>query len=139
MHAYRLLFIALFAVSATGCATHLMTSGRVVVKDENNVIDVSFNDHDRRLIHEYYHSHKKHKGKKKMPPGLAKRGDNLPPGLAKRDVLPPGLQSRALPADLEMQLTPLSNSYVRVRIGADVVLLDRKTRVVFDVIYGVAS
>ena len=90
------------------------------------------------MIHEYYGNHKKHKGKK-MPPGLAKRGGNLPPGLAKRDVLPPGLQGRALPADLEAQLTPLPDAYVRVRIGGDVVLLDRKTRIVLDVIYDVAT
>lgn len=138
MYLYSLLLIALLAVSATGCATHLMTSGRVVVKDENRVIDVSFSDRDRRLIDEYYRGHRKHKGKK-MPPGLAKRGGNLPPGLAKRDVLPPGLQGRTLPADLEAKLTRLPESYVRVTIGADVVLLNRSTRVVLDVIYGVAG
>ncbi len=74
-----------------------------------------------------------------MPPGLAKRGGNLPPGLAKRDTLPPGLEGRALPADLEAQLTPLPNTYVRMRIGADLVLLDRNTRIVFDIIYDIAS
>lgn len=136
MKTYGLLLIALWAVTASGCATSVMTSGRVVIKDENRVIDVSFNDHDRRLIREYYADQRKHK---RMPPGLAKRGGNLPPGLAKRDVLPPGLQEYALPNDLEVQLTPLPSAYVRVRIGADLVLLDRRTRVVLDVIYGVAS
>ncbi len=77
--------------------------------------------------------------RKKIPPGLAKRGGDLPPGLVKRDVLPPGLQGRTLPYDLETQLTPLPESYVRVQIGTDVVLLNRKTRVVMDVIYGVAG
>ena len=138
MNMYRFLLIALVALFANGCATDLLTSGRVVLKDEKRVIDVSFNDHDRRLIHQYYRHHKKHKPKK-MPPGLAKRGGNLPPGLAKQDALPPGLQGRALPVDLEAQLTPLSNTYVRVRIGADLVLLDRNTRIVLDVMYGVAS
>lgn len=138
MNTYRFLLIALVALFANGCATDLLTSGRVVLKDDKRVIDVSFNDHDRNLIDQYYRHHKKHKGKK-MPPGLAKRGGNLPPGLAKRDTLPPGLEGRALPVDLESQLTPLPNSYVRVRIGADLVLLDRNTRMVFDIIYGVAS
>ncbi len=138
MNRYRFLLIALVALLANGCATDLLTSGRVVLKDEKRVIDVSFNDQDRRLIHQYYRHHKKDKGKK-VPPGLAKRGGNLPPGLAKRDTLPRGLQGRALPANLEVQLTPLPHTYVRVRIGADLVLLDRNTRIVLDVIYGVAS
>ncbi len=135
---YRLLLVAVLTAVLSGCATPLMTSGRVVVKDDNYVVDVSFSDHDRQIIHEYYQDRRKHK-RKKMPPGLAKRGDDLPPGLAKRDVLPPGLQGRALPSALETRLTPLSDRYVRVRIGADIVLLDRSTRVIFDVIYGVAA
>ncbi len=138
MKTCRLLLVALLTLSASGCASIAMTSGRVVIKDDNHVIDVSFNDHDRKVIHDYYAHQKKHKGKK-MPPGLAKRGGDLPPGLAKRDVLPPGLQGRALPNELEAQLTPLPSAYVRVRIGGDLVLLDRKTRVVLDVIYGVAA
>ena len=133
---YRLLLVVMLMAGLNGCATQLMTSGRVVVKDDNVVVDVSFNDHDRQIIREYYQGRGK---RKKTPPGLAKRGDGLPPGLAKRDVLPPGLQGRALPSALESRLTPLSDPYVRVRIGADIVLLDRTTRVVFDVIYGVAA
>lgn len=133
---YRLLLVVMLMAGLNGCATHLMTSGRVVVKDDNVVVDVSFNDHDRQIIREYYQGRGK---RKKTPPGLAKRGDELPPGLAKRDVLPPGLQGRALPGALETRLTPLSDPYVRVRIGADIVLLDRTTRVIFDVIYGVAA
>ena len=138
MNTRRLLLVALLTLSASGCATTAMTSGRVVIKDDNYRVDVNFNDHDRKVIREYYGHQKKHNGKK-MPPGLAKRGGNLPPGLAKRDVLPPGLQGRALPRDLEVQLTPLPSAYMRVRIGGDLVLLDRKTRVVLDVIYGVAA
>jgi hypothetical protein len=138
MNTCRLLMAALLTMSASGCATTAITSGRVVIKDDNYTVDVSFNDHDRRVIHQYYANHRRHNGKK-MPPGLAKRGGALPPGLAKRDVLPPGLQGRALPSDLEAKLTPLPSAYVRVRIGGDLVLMDRKTRVVLDVIYGVAA
>lgn len=133
---YRLLVVAMLMAGLNGCATHLMTSGRVVVKDDSYVVDVSFNDHDRQIIREYYQGRGK---RKKTPPGLAKRGDKLPPGLAKRDVLPPGLQGRALPAALETRLTRLSDPFVRVRMGADIVLLDRKTRIILDVIYGVAA
>lgn len=134
MKTYGLLLVALLAVSTSGCATSVMTSGHVAVSDQNRSIKISFNEHDRRLIYAYYAGQRK-----RMPPGLAKRGGNLPPGLAKRDVLPPGLQGRALPPDLEAKLTPLPSAYVRVRVGADLVLLERSTRVVLDVIYGVAT
>jgi len=120
----------------SGCASYTATSGQVVIKDDDKMIDVRIGDNDRALIENHYKKSKKHK--KGLPPGLAKRGGNLPPGLAKRDRLPPGLQGDPLPYDLEKQLTRLPSSYVRVRIGEDIVLMDRKTRVVFDVVYDIA-
>ena len=47
------------------------------------------------------------------------------------------LEGRRLPADLEQSLSRLPGGYVRVKVGGDVVLLDEKTRIVFDVIWGV--
>ena len=86
---------------------------------------------------------------KGMPPGLAKRGGNLPPGLAKRKSLPPGLarndrlpndiEYEPLPRDLERQLPRLpSRDYVRVRVGTDLLILNKKTRVVLDVAQGLS-
>jgi hypothetical protein len=124
------------AALTIGCASVVGTSGRVVIQDEQkNTVDISINTRDRALIEDYYADKKRKKG---LPPGLAKRGGALPPGLAKRDTLPPGLQSESLPYDLERQLTPLSGNYVRVRINQDVVLMEKRTRVVLDVVYGVA-
>ena len=132
---YRYLLAAILAASLSGCATHTLTSGRIVLQDEHSVIDVSIND--RALIRNYY---KKYKKKRKgLPPGLAKRRGNLPPGLAKRDTLPPGLRGEPLPRVLEEKLSPLPSSYVRVVVGQDIVLMNKKTRVVFDVIYGIAN
>ena len=131
---YRYLLSALAVVALGGCATHAMTSGRVVIQDENATVDVAINNHDRTVIRDYYANSKK----KGLPPGLAKRNGGLPPGLAKRDKLPPGLQSAPLPYDLEGRLTRLPESYVRLRIGRDIVLMDKRTRVVFDVMYGAA-
>lgn len=128
-------FVLVFAALAAGCATQAATSGRVVIRDQNAVVDVSFSRHDRAYIEQYYRGTRP----KGLPPGLAKRNGALPPGLAKRETLPPGLATHPLPVELERQLTPLSAVYVRVRVGHDVVLMDRKTRVVFDVIYGVGS
>ena len=75
--------------------------------------------------------------KEGLPPGLAKR-DNLPPGLAKRDKLPPGLQRDALPGDLAAKLPPEKPGTERTLVGADLVLIDRATNVVLDVLKNVA-
>ena len=71
-----------------------------------------------------------------LPPGLAKR-DGLPPGLQKQldrnGRLPPGLQRRALPEDLESRLPPRSDT-ARVIVDNDVVLIEKGTDLVLDVI-----
>ncbi|MBT3915897.1 MAG: hypothetical protein HN731_03895 [Rhodospirillaceae bacterium] len=83
------------------------------------------------------------KGKKKgLPPGLAKR-DKLPPGLQKQlernGKLPPGLQKRALPSDLEAKLSPPREGTERVIINQDVVLIEKATNTVLDIIKGVLT
>ncbi len=87
----------------------------------------------------------KSKGKSKgrgkgMPPGLAKR-DSLPPGLQKQlqknGTLPPGLAKRDLPADLESKLPKVPAGLERVIAGDDVVLLEKATGKILDVIQGV--
>jgi len=133
----KYVLFVLVALMLGGCASYAATSGRVVIKDDTGVVDVRINDHDRAQIRHYYEETGKHR--KDLPPGLAKRNGHLPPGLAKRDKLPPGLRSEPLPHDLERKLSPLPSTYIRVRIGQDIVLMDRNTRVVMDVIYGVAN
>ena len=128
---YRYLLFALIVLMLGACASYTSTSGRVVIKDDTGVADIRIDDRDRTYIHDYYRSNKG------LPPGLAKRGGKLPPGLAKRDQLPPGLQGDPLPYELEQKLSRLPSSYVRVRVGQDIVLMDRNTRVVFDVVYGI--
>ena len=126
--------VVLAALVVTGCAAHTVTSGRVVVRDDRAAVELHFSDRDRALIDEHYRATKP----KKAPPGLAKR-ERLPPGLAKRDSLPPGLQGRSLPRELESRLAVLPAAYVRVIIGRDIVLMNRDTRVVLDILYGVAD
>jgi len=124
----------------SGCAAAPeRTSGRVVLEDENVRVAVIFNEQDRKRIRDYYHTRhsKMNNNKKSLPPGLAKR-EQLPPGLqrqiAKNGTLPPGLEGRRLPQELERELSPLPKGYVRLEVGVDVVLMDSNTRIVVDVI-----
>ena len=78
------------------------------------------------------------KGKSEaLPPGLAKK-DNLPPGLQKQlekgGSLPPGLAKRELPYDLAARLGAPATGTERVIIDNDVVLVEKGTEIVLDVI-----
>lgn len=72
-------------------------------------------------------------GKKGLPPGLAKR-NGLPPGLAKREQLPPGLAKRALPPGLSGALPPTPEGTERAIVGNNVVLIQKATGVVLDIL-----
>ncbi|MEX0805205.1 MAG: hypothetical protein WD688_18065 [Candidatus Binatia bacterium] len=92
---------------------------------------------ERRIIETYYRQSKK--SKKGLPPGLAKNG-TLPPGfqkhLDKNGQLPPGLQKRLepLPIDLDRRLPRLPEYWERVIVERHVVLLDRRTNRILDII-----
>ncbi len=77
-----------------------------------------------------------------LPYGLAKR-DELPPGLQKHidkyGTLPPGLQKRSLPYDLESRLPRLGSGLERVIVADDVVLVQRATGVIFDILENVLT
>jgi hypothetical protein len=97
---------------------------------------------ERRIIEEYYHKSSKRK-QKGLPPGLAKRGGNLPPGLQKKldrdGKLPPGLQKRLepLPVDLDRRLPRLPEYWERVILERDIILIDRRTERILDIIENV--
>jgi len=97
-----------------------------------------FGEHDREIITRYYSN-----STSNLPPGLAKRGGDLPPGLQKHlernGTLPPGLQKRLepCPVELERQLPPLPADYRRAVIGAHVVVLNKNTNVIIDIMKNV--
>lgn len=99
---------------------------------------IIFSVRDRDTIHNYYQERNSN-----LPPGLAKRNGNLPPGLQKhleRDgTLPPGLQKRVqpFPEDLERRLPPLPDTYRRVTLGVDIMILDRRTQRIVDIIHDI--
>ncbi|HDP89923.1 MAG TPA: hypothetical protein ENN42_08210 [Thioalkalivibrio sp.] len=116
-------------------SSNVDVSGHVVVRDEHGRITIAFNERDRARIHQYYRHRYRH-----LPPGLARR-ERLPPGLERqlysRGTLPPGLEYRRLPYDLDRQLSRLPDGYGRMVVGAHVVLIDENTRIVFDIIRNV--
>ena len=91
---------------------------------------------ERRVIEAYYHKAGPSKG---LPPGLAKK-NKLPPGLQKHldrtGRLPPGLQKRLepLPPDLEARLPRIPEYWERVILERDVILMDRRTQRILDII-----
>jgi hypothetical protein len=122
-------------ISLSGCATNAITSGRVVIQDDHARVAVSIGERDRAIIARYY---ERLRHKHKTPPGLAKRNGGLPPGLVKRDRLPPGLEARGLPLELERELSPVPQGYVRVVIGRDIVLMESRKRVIIDIYRDIA-
>ncbi|MDT8067470.1 MAG: hypothetical protein ROO76_04820 [Terriglobia bacterium] len=136
---------ALLVVSLLGIAAQAQGRGKGHSKGseyrDDNAVSVHgaiiFSTHDREIIRDYY------RGGSNLPPGLAKRGGNLPPGLqkqlARNGTLPPGLQKRLtpFPADLERRLPRLPDIYQRGYIGASVVIIDRRTQRIMDVIHDI--
>lgn len=98
-------------------------------------VRIVFSSRDRDLIRDYYRDQYSN-----LPPGLAKRGGNLPPGLQKhleRDgTLPPGLQKRIqpFPYELERRLPRLPDEYRRVTLGVDILIVDRRTQRIMDIV-----
>jgi hypothetical protein len=134
----------------------------------DDIAKVVFEEAERRVIKEYYDrvpgakatdeqdedkskSAKKNKGKDKdksakgkgrgngLPSGLAKR-DQLPPGLAKRgNRLPPGLMKSDLPTDLEETLPKLPDNVERVVVDTDILLVQKGTDLILDVMEGILA
>lgn len=96
---------------------------------------------ERAILRDYFGTGERDGGHKGLPPGLAKR-DTLPPGLAmqleRNGRLPPGLDGRALPEDLERRL-PRRVGTRRVILDNDVVLIEEGTRVILDILRGAAG
>jgi len=94
-----------------------------------------YKHHDREVMRGWYHDHQSN-----LPPGLAKR-DRLPPGLEKQLVrsgtLPPGLQKRLQPCpeELERRLPPPPPDCAHVLIGGHIVLVNRRTNVILDIVH----
>ncbi len=93
-----------------------------------------------------FYGKKKDKGEpgrgKGLPPGLAKKG-KLPPGLQKQlernGRLPPGLAANPLPYEAVVNLPPPANGTERAIVDTSVVLLEKGTGLILDVLKDVLS
>jgi hypothetical protein len=94
-------------------------------------VQVVFGERDRQIIRDYCTGPSSN-----LPPGLAKRGGQLPPGLEKQlrrnGQLPPGLQKKVqpFPVELERRLPPLPTNYARVCIGGRGLIVDAQFNIV---------
>ncbi len=145
-----------FLLSLIFLAVFMVPAGAQKLPTAKEIGDIVFKEVEKRAIEEFFgkkasakgkdgdkKSKKAKKGKgrgKGLPPGLAKR-DSLPPGLQrqleKNGTLPPGLAKRDLPADLESQLPEPPPGLERIIAGDSVVLLEKATGKILDVIEGV--
>jgi hypothetical protein len=117
-----------------------------------DAVDIFIGELEKRILRDYYERQLRtwedsdegrayKKGKKKkfkdLPPGLAKKG-KLPPGIAKQLArnghLPPGLEYRGLPQDLMVQLPPLDPHYGYVIVDNRVLLIQRASNLILDVL-----
>ena len=98
---------------------------------------------ERRILGDYARNHpdafdhggggkgkgKAGKGKKGLPPGIAMN-------LQRGKPLPPGLRDRHIPADLQ-SLLPGRKGTRLVPAGEDVLLVDKETEIILDVVRGI--
>lgn len=126
-----LVFLLAATAGMSGCEVH-PTYGDVRVHDREYDVRVVFTDQDRVLIRDYYRVNYR-----SLPPGLAKQG-KVPPGHARKmyryQPMPPEFEWRYLPGNLENRLSRLPDDYVRVIVGADVGIMNVRTRVIVDLI-----
>jgi len=96
-------------------------------------VQIQIGSRDRETITKYYVSNPAG-----LPPGLAKRGGDLPPGLDKQlkrnGSLPPGLQKKLepFPVALERQVMKLPSGYNWFVLGTHVVIVNRQANLVGD-------
>ena len=118
-------FVILLLLVLPGlCAKH---------KNKHGDEAVMFRPEHRQVIYEYYRAYPAG-----LPPGLAKRGGDLPPGLAKHlgrnGRLPPGLEKKLVPfpVELDRRFPPLPPNYRRCFIGDRAIIYDQRTGGILD-------
>lgn len=129
-------------------------TGPAATQAAGDVADTVFEEVEKRIIENFFDKRadkaereqgkkskkakkaKKGKRGKGPPPGLARK-ESLPPGLAmqlkKNGTLPPGLAKRQLPEDLANMLPPTGKDRERVIVDNNVVLIEKATGKILDI------
>lgn len=122
----RTFVLLLFSLGLTGCGTYAATSDRVVIRDDRAVPQVRFTDRDRSAARQYYRTHK-------TP------ARHTTQAVVKGRALAQNQHGDALPPELQSQLSVLPGAYMHLVVGRDLVIIERHTRVVRDVLSGVVE
>ena len=96
-------------------------------------VEVVFTEREAKIIRAWYQSHDgvrggaKVKGRKSLPPGIAKN-------LARGKPLPPGIAKQTLPGSLIEILPPAPRGYERIEVAGKILLVEIATQVIHDVL-----
>ena len=120
----------------SGCIAQALTSGRVEFSDDSAAATPHFSARDRQLIRDYYSAG----GRSRVSDAeeRSRRGQSGD-ALERGEKIRAGAAERSLPSELESRLTPLSEPYRRAVIGSNLVLFNRRTRIVVDIVRGIAE
>lgn len=124
----KVLLLALVSASLllNGCGT----AQSVGVRTHSPGISTSlyFSDSDRSRIKGYYLYNRPHN--RQGPPGHRKRYSHR---YQRHQILPHNVPYSYLPPHLESRLPRLPAGYVRIVVGGDVMIMNVRTRVIYDV------
>ncbi len=127
----KILLLALVSASLllNGCAS----TQSVGVRTHSPGVSTSvyFSDTDRSRIKGYYLYNRPQN--RQGPPGHRKRYSHH---YQRHQVLPHGVPYSRLPPHLESRLPRLPSDYIRIIVGGDVMIMNVRTRVIYDVFLG---
>ncbi len=124
-----LLALASASILLSGC----VTTQPVGVRTHSSGVSSSFyfSDTERSRIKGYYLYNRPYS--KRTPPGHRKQ---YSPRYQRHQVLPHGIPYNRLPPHLESRLPRLPAGYIRIVVGNEVMIMNARTRVIYDVFFG---
>jgi hypothetical protein len=127
----KVLLLAL--VSASLLLNGCVTTQSVGVRTHSPGVSTSFyfSDSDRSRIRGYYLYNRPYN--RQGPPGHRKQYSHR---YQRHQVLPNGVPYSRLPSHLESRLPRLPADYIRIVVGGDVMIMNVRTRVIYDVFLG---
>ncbi len=126
----NLLLVLMSAGLLSGCMAEALTSGHIAFSDGAAPGTVEMGAGERAQIHQYC-------VRRHLARSLSPQERRMVSQLYRDGRLPLRLGYHRLPLSLEDRLPPLPQPYVRVLVGTDVLVINRRTRVIADLARGV--